>query len=1151
MSKLNKYCEQISRILNDYKGFLNQQAKASLLDNHKYSEYLFKQLLNLIYNLELKHTEEKYSTNTSGIDLFSSKGDGYSVQITAQNTSQDKKVTDTIADYKKNWKDKYKSLKILFIQTDVDSLRKIHNSSDNLIEVISFKEILKEIIRQDDSNKAKKILDFLNQELGIELGRDRLLKGFKPFEEKMKGNLIEYLSNIEAFKNGFLFYTSYEEQLIKKLSQIFENNGRKALIEGPPCAGKTSLIFGLNSILDRKLIKSYYINLEEWHHNYEEESLYFRNIDSLLIIDNAHIDRYEIAKRIYQICDENKINVLFIARDNNTQKLLRSSLNNFHFDIKESFTDAFAKDEQTIVRIKGIIENRIAYLRKVKPENTWEIGEIEIVLKNTELNLLKTSILLIYWELSYPDRKLQDVLDRECYLEFYKAHIYKKMDYEVVFKYSSIYKFDCPFKLTNLAEPVQQQIDNGVFIDIRNNFFYRFPHTEYAQLLSDAIKHEKNIEIIYETEQVLNYIVGSKPENIHILIEALLTRKQLKHLDLILSQKTSTDFIFSHYSNRKDIIDLKLILFGLNEIKKELNNETAKVFIQNLIDTLQGYDLVLFEKNSEEVVNKVNEVAQYYNITKRPVFRQNVADNRFKSKPFFDLSELVTKNLQNKPFVTKIASSLKYTEWKTKFEQYSGNYSKKIEGIVNLSKSPITRQLAFDLYELLDTNEIYKNLKNSSIDIFGKAINNLANFYILDGKKKPKELLQLFKHNGKFESQTQHGLSKYAIGLSHINQVDNELIQELYPGEQKIQALFIGASANDLAQRIPLFIKCFPNQTDVFVSIIRNKLLDKCFYEQPNNSLQGFTELAHIIAKLNYPISKDELSTLSNKISGNISSTNTLTELANATYVLKEKITVKEIQELITPERISAELLNEQIKFTDLETILTKNLKEKIAVGIYTKINNDSIRKSCLRPDTSFEQVTKVLMQLSNREYNYDKNKTYSKRILNELFTIDKVDFTNKIKSSNIQDLLTGYYRIYKIDSIVSENNLLELIKTKSKQNHIEVTLSTVSQSFRNIASIGSQMYMQISVDFIINSYDSLIENSKGIDIGQISDGLNELTFEHPKFAEKILKDLMESIKIRVGIEKQRKDFSSRIIPQLLYAAGKNQELINEINKLK
>lgn len=315
--------------------------------------------------------------------------------------------------------------------------------------------------------------------------------------------------------------------------------------------------------------------------------------------------------------------------------------------------------------------------------------------------------------------------------------------------------------------------------------------------------------------------------------------------------------------------------------------------------------------------------------------------------------------------------------------------------------------------------------------------------------------------------------------------------------------------------------------------------------------MQGFTELAHIIAKLNYPISKNELSTLSNKISGNISSTNTLTELANATYVLKEKITVKEIQELITPERISAELLNEQIKFTDLETILTKNLKEKIAVGIYTKIDSDSIRKSCLRPDTSFEQATKVLMQLSNREYNYDKNKTYSKRILNELFTIDKVEFTNKIKSSNIQDLLTGYCRIYKIDSIVSENNLLELIKTKSKQNHNEVTLSTVSQSFRNIASLGPQMYMQISVDFIINSYDSLIENSKGIDIGQISDGLNELTFEHPKFAEKMLKDLMESIKIRVGIEKQRKDFSSRIIPQLIYAAGKNQELINEINKLK
>ena len=51
---------------------------------------------------------------------------------------------------------------------------------------------------------------------------------------------------------------------------------------------------------------------------------------------------------------------------------------------------------------------------------------------------------------------------------------------------------------------------------------------------------------------------------------------------------------------------------------------------------------------------------------------------------------------------------------------------------------------------------------------------------------------------------------------------------------------------------------------------------------------------------------------------------------------------------------------------------------------------------SILRNDTSFEQSTKVLMQLSNREYNYDKNKSYSKRILSELFAQDKDDFIKK-----------------------------------------------------------------------------------------------------------------------------------------------------------
>src|SRR5690606_35452352 len=303
---------------------------------------------------------------------------------------------------------------------------------------------------------------------------------------------------------------------------------------------------------------------------------------------------------------------------------------------------------------------------------------------------------------------------------------------------------------------IQKQIDNGIFIDTRKDYFYIFPHTEYAHLLSDAIRHEKNILIENEVGQILDYIINIKPENIHILVEGVLAKKKLQHLDLILSNNNSSEFIFSHYSNRKDVVDIKLVLYALNEIKNELNNETAKSFVEKLINLLEGFNLFIFEKSSEEVVNKVNEVADYFKIEKRPLLKRETADNRLKAKNFFELSELITKNIQNKPFITKIASSFKYSEWKGKFEQYNGNYSKKIEGVVNLSKSPITRQLSFDLYELLDVESIYKNLGNSSIDVFGKAINNLSSFYFLDGKKKPKELLELFRINNKFNSQAKH-----------------------------------------------------------------------------------------------------------------------------------------------------------------------------------------------------------------------------------------------------------------------------------------------------------------------------------------------------------------------------------------------------------
>ncbi len=441
---------------------------------------------------------------------------------------------------------------------------------------------------------------------------------------------------LKPLKMDYSFTHHTKKNLIKDLGCLFELNNKKALIEGPPCSGKTSLLFGLNADLSKKLIRTFYIDLEEWNSAYENELMYFNNIDSLLIIDNAHLDRYELAKNIYQICDNNNLNALFISRDNNTQKLLRTSLNNYRFDIKESFTLTFSRDEQIIRRIEGIIKNRVAYLKRIRPDKPWEIGSFEQVIKNTELNLLKTSILLIYWESTYPDRKLQDVIDKQCYEEFYNAHIHKKMDYQIVFKYASVYKFDCPFKLVNLAEPIQQQIDNGIFIDTRKDFFYIFPHLEYAHLLSDAIRHEKNILIENEIGQILDYIIITKPENIHILVEGILAKKKIQHLDLILSNNNSTDFIFSHYSNRKDVVDIKLILYSLNEIKNELNNEIAKSFVEKLINLLEGFNLFIFEKSSEEVVNKVNEVADYFKIEKRPSFKRETADNRLKAKNFLN-----------------------------------------------------------------------------------------------------------------------------------------------------------------------------------------------------------------------------------------------------------------------------------------------------------------------------------------------------------------------------------------------------------------------------------------------------------------------------------------------------------------------------------
>jgi len=1144
MNSTEQYSKEIERFFVDYKSYLNIQANKGLYDTHKYAEFFFKQLLNIIFDWDIQHTEEKYSINTSGIDLFSSKGDGYSIQVTAQRSSYDKKIKKTISDYEENWKNKYKKLKILFIQENVNELSVKYNSDDGNIEIISFKEINKEI-NKFGVHKKKKILDFLKREVGKEIGASNNYYGFKHFEEAMKGNIKSFTSNNLFFQNGFLYYTKEDVDLIDKCVNIISNKKGKIYIDGPPCSGKTTLLFKLVNALEKKLIRCFYIDVEKWENEFLNELSLYENLDVLLIIDNSQINNYEIAKSIYNQCENTKC--LFISRENSNKEDL-SSLINFNFDL----TYSLSKNTELNQKIKGIIDNRVKYLKDSKPKNNWDIGNYETIYENCQRNLLQISIILTYWEYEFFNDKLDDISLIKCYQEFYKSHINNQMDERITFKYSNIYQYNCPFKLVNtFSSEIKKNIEQGIFIRTKNaDLYYKFPHTEYAKLLVKSISYENNVTTEYEVNEINNYLINDKPNNIHLLINGLILEEKYTHIDYIFTNNECSDIVFKHYVNRKnEIFDLKTLVFGLYKIKNKLNSESAKSFLTKLLSLFETFNIKTFEKNGEDIINKVKDFTNYYEIDISKYKIKSEKSSKYYSKTFFELSELVSKNIQNNSIINDVANSHSFSDWKRKFINHNDSFSKKVEGLTSLKKSPITRQLAYDLYFLIDVETIFNELKDAPIDIIGKTLNNLSIFASLDGSKRTKNLFKLFKENGSFENQIKYGLSKFSIGLSHLNKVDSDFVQTLYPSDNQIEELFNSASANDFAQRIPLFINCFPNRKTFFLSILRKALNNHSFYSQKNNNLQGYIALIRVIKKQKYPFKKYELENLVDKALHNISHKNSLIELSDAIDILKKYIPNNIQAKLITAERISSELDRKKITIKELEQILITKLNLELSIEIYSKIKTSSLIKGCLSNNVSFEQFTKVLMQLSNREFDLNKNKNISKKLINELFNNHKVNVIKKAKSSNIYDLIAGYCRLHKIDNYVTEKYLLHLIIENSKINHKEVTLSNSMQGIRKLKTLSNKTanYNEIAKDYIINSKKSLLENAELIDIGKISDGLKEISIEFKDISTALFKELFNTIKRKSIIEKTRQDYYSRIIPQFEASISKHFDLLEEL----
>ena len=1168
MNDKSIYIEQILQLLKRYENDLIANGEFNLLNSHIHAEYFLKQLLNHVCpTWKLKHTSEIYSHNTSSIDLFSEE-QGLVVQVTAQKTNHRTKIEGTITKYNDKWKDKFPRLRIFFIKPVSDEL--IKEFEKDKIKILSFNNIITRIQTKFTAEEAYYLLEFIKQELGTTYGSPYTYERIDHFEEYKKGKEHDVISNTSQYKNNMLFYSPSDIERIEKLkSALTKSKTATAFLEGPPCVGKTTLTFELVNQISNELIKTFYIDLTGYDNN---DTGIKKDIDSisvhdaLLIVDNAQ-ENFDLAKTIYNWLDKRQVRALFISRFiSNAQS--SASFSKYDFKERVNLNEDFQDDNILKKKIEGIIQNRITYLKSKHPQTKWIIKDINHVYVNCELNFLKLSIILYFWETNYQGFLLEQIGNTELYTSFYDEHKLENHSDQTVFKYASLFKYDYPFHLANIDDKATTQlIEKGVILKRRFYDNYFFPHIEYANLLSKAISYKRQYSEDREAEAIVQYIKERKPKNIHVLINNLSNRDKRNIINQIFSSLDCSSFLNQHYHDSSiKALEIKILFFFLNEFRNDLVKPIIKEFLQKYLSEKQQSIFNLYEKDGYEAFQNLRQCVLNYGLDTIQLTKFGMPKNfgipkRAIGKTFFEITELLTSQVRDPKFTNSLVNSFSFPEWKEMFENQPG-FSLKAEGINNLRKNVLARQLAVDLYNELDILYSFNQLKTAEIDVIGKALSDLSEFEAIDYKSKPKQILKLLFDNGSLRDMTKCGLSKYAIGIAHLSKINIEIVEALFPTEQELAFLFNNASANDYAQRIPLFVKHFPSKKEMFIDIIKKSITDTTFLSSANNDLNGLTKLIELLSSPDYGFSNDEIKMLTALAKKKVSNDESLVHLSDAVHKQKGKISEEEIYKLISPDRISNELLDEKISIKHLEAILIQNIKKvspKIAYTIYTSISMNALAKASIAANSatpvSFEQLTKVLMLLQNLERTHfrksDISNSYTTKLIQHLISNHYNDFIHKAKRASLYDFIMGYTRLFDIDRSLTERIFSQLLNSKSQRVvSAEITLSNFSQAIRRLAALkgdGQINYKSLADTILQNAKQNLIKNAEHIDIGKISTGLQELSIEFKDYSETLFHDLRYIILDKGKKDAKRPDFISRVIPELTAAAGKNIEIIKEL----
>ncbi len=188
--RTKELCEEISSILAVFSEKITINSKNNILDDNIFSEYYFKDILNLIYDYNLINANDEKS-NATAIDL---KDDNLKIYFQVTSNKSKKKIDDTIKKLKLEGEFK---LYFLFLCSDASTLKRHtydleKQNFDPQTNILDFSKLMGKIMGCD-VNKVLKIYTICKRELGLRTNADE--------SNSNLSKLIVSLSKINKMKN--------------------------------------------------------------------------------------------------------------------------------------------------------------------------------------------------------------------------------------------------------------------------------------------------------------------------------------------------------------------------------------------------------------------------------------------------------------------------------------------------------------------------------------------------------------------------------------------------------------------------------------------------------------------------------------------------------------------------------------------------------------------------------------------------------------------------------------------------------------------------------------------------------------------------------------------------------------------------------------